>query len=52
MKRSEIKTKKLTKSQMKAINGANGQQICPQGLCKISEDEYLTGPVGRDGYCC
>jgi hypothetical protein len=52
MKKSNIQKRKLTKSELKEINGGNGPIACPEGLCKIGDDQYVIGPVGRDGYCC
>lgn len=52
MKNSNIQKRKLSKKELKEINGGNTSIICPEGLCKVSEDEYRIGPVGRDGYCC
>lgn len=52
MKKSNTQKRKLTKTELKKISGGNGPVICPEGLCKISEDQYVIGPVGRDGYCC
>lgn len=50
MKKS-IKERKLTKKELKEING--GRIICPEGICFVpGTDEPRIGGVGRDGYCC
>lgn len=53
MKNSSIQKKKLTKNELKEINGGGG--TCAEGLCKlrgVSSHFMIIGPVGRDGYCC
>jgi len=52
MKNSNIQKRKLTKSELKEINGGNGPVVCPEGLCDRGDGEFVIGPVGRDGYCC
>lgn len=51
MKKSKIQHKKLTKKELKEING--GAIICPEGFCFVpGSDEPRIGGVGKDGYCC
>ena len=52
MKKSNIQKRKLTKNELKEINGGNGPVVCPEGLCDRGDGEFVIGPVGRDGYCC
>ncbi|MEF9480184.1 class IIb bacteriocin, lactobin A/cerein 7B family [Chryseobacterium sp. RRHN12] len=52
MKKSNIQKRKLTKNELKDINGGNGPIVCPEGLCDRGDGEYVIGPVGRNGYCC
>ncbi|REC43482.1 bacteriocin [Chryseobacterium pennipullorum] len=52
MKKSIIQKKKLTKKELKEINGGNSV-FCVEGFCMVpGSDEYRIGRVGRDGYCC
>jgi bacteriocin-like protein len=53
MKKSNIQKRKLTKNELKEINGGAGN--CQEGLCKlkgVSSHFMIIGPVGKNGYCC
>lgn len=52
MKSSSVQERKLTKSELKKINGA-GPPYCPKGFCKVpGMDRMVKGLVAKDGYCC
>ncbi len=52
MKISNIQNRKLTKKELKAINGGAGS--CAEGECKLRGVGHfiIIGPRGNDGYCC
>ncbi|WP_165851844.1 hypothetical protein [Chryseobacterium pennipullorum] len=53
MKNSNIQKRKLTKTELKEING--GAAACAEGLCKlrgVPSHFMIIGPVGKNGYCC
>ena len=52
MKKSSIQKRKLTKSELRKINGGAG--ACAEGLCKLRGVSHflIIGPKGKDGYCC
>jgi len=53
MKNSNIQNRKLTKKELKEING--GAASCSGDLCKlrgVSSHFMIVGPKGSDGYCC
>ncbi|MCL8536194.1 MULTISPECIES: hypothetical protein [Chryseobacterium] len=52
MKKFSIQKTKLTKSELKEING--GAAACAEGLCKLRGVSHflIIGPRGNDGYCC
>ncbi|WP_114819671.1 bacteriocin [Chryseobacterium sp. KLBC 52] len=51
MKNSVILKRKLTKNELKEINGG---AACAEGLCKLRGVSHflIIGPRGKDGYCC
>lgn len=52
MKNSNIQSRKLTKKELKEINGG---ATCAEGQCKlrgVSSHFMIIGPRGADGYCC
>ncbi|MDN3695486.1 class IIb bacteriocin, lactobin A/cerein 7B family [Chryseobacterium tructae] len=52
MKKSNIQKKKLTKSELKEINGGV-LPLCLRGFCYIPETgEFERGLVAKDGSCC
>lgn len=54
MKKSNIQKTKLTKSELKEVNGG-ALLICPAGLCIPKGgtiDDAIRGTVGKGGYCC
>ncbi|AZA81459.1 bacteriocin [Chryseobacterium lactis] len=52
MKKMSIQKAKLTKNELKEING--GATACAEGLCKLRGVNHflIIGPRGNDGYCC
>ncbi|SDI65515.1 hypothetical protein [Chryseobacterium jejuense] len=52
MKKSVIQKNKLTKTELKEING--GAVNCAEGTCKLRGVSHflIIGPRGKDGYCC
>ncbi|MET3034670.1 bacteriocin [Chryseobacterium sp. NRRL B-14859] len=52
MKKFSIQRAKLTKNELKEING--GAAACAEGLCKLRGVSHflIIGPRGKDGYCC
>lgn len=52
MKTSDIQKRKLSKAELKDING--GAAACAEGLCKLRGVSHfpIIGPRGNDGYCC
>lgn len=52
MKKSNIQQRKLTKKELKEINGGqNGP--CWEGFCKRGDfEEWQLGPGDKNGYCC
>ncbi|ROI01394.1 bacteriocin [Chryseobacterium sp. G0240] len=52
MKKFSIQGAKLTKNELKEING--GAAACAEGLCKLRGVSHflIIGPRGKDGYCC
>ncbi|MDG4651562.1 hypothetical protein V2E39_06765 [Chryseobacterium arthrosphaerae] len=52
MKTSDIQKRKLSKAELKDING--GAAACAEGLCKLRGVSHflIIGPRGKDGYCC
>ena len=52
MKKLSSQKHKLTKSELKEING--GAANCAEGLCKLRGVGHflIIGPVGKNGYCC
>ncbi|MGU3374492.1 bacteriocin [Chryseobacterium sp. M5A1_1a] len=52
MKKLNIQQKKLTKKELKEINGGN-RVFCLRGFCMIpGSDELVPGLIGEGGYCC
>ncbi|WP_276877871.1 hypothetical protein, partial [Chryseobacterium joostei] len=52
MKKSNIQQRKLTKQELKEINGGN-RVFCLRGFCMVpGSDELVRGLIGEDGYCC
>ncbi|WP_165826528.1 hypothetical protein [Chryseobacterium oncorhynchi] len=52
MKKSNILQRKLTKQELKEINGGN-RVFCLRGFCMVpGSDELVRGLIGEDGYCC
>ncbi|MFZ4930469.1 hypothetical protein [Chryseobacterium sp. Mn2064] len=52
MKNLNITKRKLSKSELKKINGGNAP-ICVRGFCMVpGSDDLFRGHVGPDGYCC
>lgn len=52
MKKSNIQQRKLTKSELKEINGG-ALPFCLRGFCTIpGSDEMVRGLVAKDGSCC
>lgn len=52
MKNSNIQSRKLSKKELKEINGG---AACAEGPCKlrgVSSHFMIIGPRGKDGYCC
>ncbi|MDR6463798.1 bacteriocin [Chryseobacterium sediminis] len=52
MKNSKNQKRKLSKNELKEING--GIAACAEGLCKLRGVSHflIIGPRGNDGYCC
>ncbi|WP_223598238.1 hypothetical protein [Chryseobacterium sp. GVT01B] len=52
MKNSNLNTRRLTKAELKEINGS--VSACAEGLCKLRGVSHflIIGPRGKDGYCC
>lgn len=52
MKKLSIQKRKLTKTELKEING--GAAACPEDYCKLRGVSHflIIGPRGKDGYCC
>ncbi|MFS4429796.1 hypothetical protein [Chryseobacterium sp. S90] len=52
MKNSNLNTRRLTKAELKEINGSAA--ACAEGLCKLRGVSHflIIGPRGKDGYCC
>jgi bacteriocin-like protein len=52
MKNSNIQKKKLSKSELKEINGGI-PPFCLRGFCYIPETgEFVRGLIAQDGSCC
>ncbi|MCC3214117.1 MULTISPECIES: hypothetical protein [unclassified Chryseobacterium] len=53
MKKQNIQPKKLTKSELKRINGGAFSPRCLRGFCMLPDSvEPVPGLVGKDGFCC
>lgn len=53
MKKQNIQPKKLTKSELKKINGGALPPRCLHGFCMQPDSgELVPGLVGKDGFCC
>jgi bacteriocin-like protein len=52
MKKTNIQKKKLTKNELKKINGGQVGP-CWEGFCRTGEfEEWRPGAGDRNGYCC
>ncbi|WP_165828327.1 hypothetical protein [Chryseobacterium phosphatilyticum] len=52
MKKLNILKRKLTKSELKEINGGTSP-ACFRGFCMVpGSDDLFRGFVGQDGFCC
>jgi hypothetical protein len=53
MKKQNIQPQKLTKSELKKINGGALPPRCLHGFCvQPDSGELVPGLVGKDGFCC
>ena len=53
MKNQNNTPKKLTKSELKEINGGALPPRCLRGFCMNPDSgELVPGLVGKDGFCC
>ncbi|MDR6463801.1 hypothetical protein [Chryseobacterium sediminis] len=53
MKNSNTQKRKLSKSELKEINGGALPPRCLRGFCTHPDSgELVPGLVGKDGFCC
>jgi hypothetical protein len=53
MKKSNTQKRKLSKSELKEINGGALPPRCLRGFCMMPDSgEMVPGLVGKDGFCC
>ncbi|MGL6129005.1 hypothetical protein [Chryseobacterium artocarpi] len=51
MRKSNIQKKKLTKKELKEVNGSG--RLCFEGFCRTGEfEEWQLGAGDKNGYCC
>lgn len=51
MRTSSIQKKKLTKKELKEVNGSG--RLCFEGFCRTGEfEEWQLGAGDKNGYCC
>lgn len=51
MRTSNIQKKKLTKKELKEVNGSG--RLCYEGFCRTGEfEEWQLGAGDKNGYCC